>query len=619
MIRFILKVLMWRVTPASRRGQFPKRPPIDVTKTFVSVMVVFTVLSAIFTFREQKKIYTGNITITQFWELVDEGEVTGVDFSYSPTLEIHTHGETYSLLNPNYDGFRKEVMEKDIPVRFVRGTPVEAFVNTLSNTLVLVILLTMSAVVLRTVMQSKNLKAERAKNTTVTFDDVRGMSETKEEVRFAVEQLRYRSVLRDIGARPVRGILFEGPPGTGKTLLAKAIAGEAGVPLLSASGSDFIEMYVGVGAARIRKLWQQAEDSAPCVLFIDEIDAIGRIRGSNSTNMESNQTINALLQRMDGLGTRTDILVIGATNRIEDLDPALIRPGRFDRTIHVGPPRSLADRIDICELYLSRLNLSEEVTAEKVAKLAAGMSGADIEQCLNDAALLVARQVRDSVNSGEDTDSEVLISPVTLKHIDEAFTRHMLGGVATGHISEKDRRLAAIHEAGHTVVRLDSGVDVLKVSITPYTSGAGGLTQSDVDESVFLTQDDLRARIRFILGGLAAEKVFYGTHTTGVADDLKKASKLALQCVTCFGTDGLLNEEALRDNLGFRGISDGKLVKAEFLLQQEAKRARAVCEKHRDFLNSLVDRLLEETTILNLSPEVLKGPEGVSEYKGDIS
>lgn len=225
------------------------------------------------------------------------------------------------------------------------------------------------------------------------------------------------------------------------------------------------------------------------------------------------------------------------------------------------------------------------------------MSGATIEQCLNDAVLLAIRKAGAKASS-----KELLEMTVTLRHIDEAFTRHLLGGVATGHMNESDRLLAAIHEAGHAVIRLDSGIEVFKVSVTPYTSGAGGLTQSDIESTAYLTQDDLKARIRFILGGLAAEEVVTGVHTTGVANDLIKASELALQCVTCFGTDSLLNEASLRDSLGFRGISDATLVKAELLLQDEAKNARDVCVKHREFFNSLVKRLLAETTILNLLP-----------------
>lgn len=606
MIRYMLKVLLWSFTPKSKRGQIPKRPPFDFTKTFVTVLVILTVIASVMTYKEHIKVYTGNITLNAFWELVEAQEVIRVDFSPRPYVVVYTKDAEYSLILPDTAGFRTDIMSRGIDVRYVTGTPIQAFTNTLVGMMFIIIMLVLCATILRTVMFNSAIKAEKAKGVPVTFKDVRGMSETKEEVRFAVEQLRNRGTLKAMGARPVRGILLEGPPGTGKTLIAKAIAGEAGVPLIATSGSDFIEMFVGVGAARIRKLWQQAMDSAPCVLFIDEIDAVGRLRGSNMQNMESNQTINALLQRMDGLGTRSDILVIGATNRKEDLDPALLRPGRFDRVIYVGPPKSLEDRKDICEYYLSKINTAPDVTPEKVAKLAAGMTGADIEQCLNDAVLLVAREARDLVNSGElEASADALKKPVTLKHIDEAFTRHLLGGVATGHINERDRRIAAVHESGHTLMRLHAGVDVLKVSVTPYTSGAGGLTQSDVEETNFLTEEELRGHIRFVLGGLAAEEVVNGKHTTGVADDLKKASNLAMQCITSFGMSKLLNEEAVRDRIGFRGVTDEVLVKAEALLQEELAKAKKLCEEYRYFLDSLTERLLSETTVLGLTPEDL--------------
>jgi cell division protease FtsH len=511
------------------------------------------------------------------------------------------------MLHPAYPDFRRDIMSAGVDVRFVSGTVLSALATTLSSVLFIVVLLVLCVVVLRSAVQTHTLKAVRARDNGVTFDNVRGMSETKDEVRFAVEQLQHLSALKAVGARPVKGLLFEGPPGTGKTLIAKAIAGEAGVPLISASGSDFIEMFVGVGAARIRRLWQQAEESAPCVLFIDEIDAVGRQRGSNASLSENNQTINALLQRMDGLGTRGDVLVIGATNRREDIDPALLRPGRFDRIVHVGPPLTQADREDICDLYLSKLNLAEDVTVEKVARLVRGMTGADIAQCLNDAALLAAREARDRVrvathaqrgDAGE-------ICPVTIFHIDAAITRHLLGGVATVHASERDREIAAVHEAGHAIVRLSAGMNVLKVSITPYTTGAGGITQADTDEAQFLSDYELRGRLRFILGGLAAEDIVFGSHTTGVADDLKKASELALQYVNCFGMDSLLNEQAIHDKVGFRGVTEGKLSEAEGVLRAEVTNARNVCAECREKLDLLASRLLNETTVLNLTPKFL--------------
>lgn len=605
MIRYMLKVLLWSFTPKSKRGQIPKRPPFDFTKSLVTVLVILTIISSVLNYKEHMKVYTGNITLNAFWELVEAQEVIRVDFSPRPYVVIYTDEAQYAMILPDMAGFRAEIMSRGIDVRYVTGTPIDAFTNTLAQMLILTVMLVLCATILRTVMTNNTMKAEKAKGVPVTFDDVRGMSDTKEEVRFAVEQLRNRAMLGAMGARPVRGILLEGPPGTGKTLLAKAIAGEAGVPLLAVAGSDFIEMFVGVGAARIRKLWQQAMDSAPCVVFIDEIDAVGRLRGSNAQNIESNQTINALLQRMDGLGSRSDILVIGATNRKEDLDPALLRPGRFDRVIYVGPPTSLEDRKDICDYYLSKITVAPDVTPERVAKLTAGMTGAAIEQCLNDAVLLVAREIRDAVRAGEEATPETLKKPVTLKHIDEAVTRYLLGGVATGHINERDRRIAAVHEAGHTLMRLHAGVEVLKVSVTPYTSGAGGLTHSDVEETNFLNEDELRGRIRYVLGGLASEEVLNGKHTTGVSDDLKKASNLAMQCITSFGMTKLLNEEAIRDRLGFRGVTDEVLVKSEELLQQELVEAKKICEKYKDFLVSLTERLLSETTVLGLTPDDL--------------
>ena len=608
MLKYILKLFIWRLTPVKKRGAIPLRPPFDFIKSFTMAIVFFAILAAVMTYTNHIKVYTGELNFNDFWKYVEEDKVTRVELGSSQLFMVHfTDGTKQSMLSPNYPDFRREMMEAGLEVRFVSGTMTEALLITLTSTMFTVVLLVICCVLLRTVMQTSSMKAEKAKERTVTFDDVRGMSETKEELRFAVEQLRHLGALSDIGARPVKGILLEGPPGVGKTLLAKAIAGEAGVPLISASGSDFIEMFVGVGAARVRKLWQQAIDSSPCVLFIDEIDAVGRQRGANMQNMESNQTINALLQRMDGLGKRADILVIGATNRKEDLDQALLRPGRFDRVIYVGPPRSQADREDICDLYLSKIKIAKDVTVAKVAKLTAGMTGADIAQCLNDAVLLVAREARNLAEQGDSKASDAALNqPVTLAHIDQAVTRHLLGGVATGHISEAGRKLAAYHEAGHAVVRLSQGIDILKVSVTPYTTGAGGLTQTDTDDEPFLSKDMLLDRIRFILGGMAAEQMIFGQHSTGVSSDVNKASVAALEYVNTFGMSGILNEGALRDLVGFRGITDEKLKQAESVLQSELAKTSEICEKYKHKVIELAERLLAETTILNLTPDFLQ-------------
>ena len=612
MIKYIFKMLAWKMTAKNKRGEPPNRPAIDSIRVFTKAIVLFVVVTAALTFHENIKTFEGDTSLAEFWARVEAGEVRTVEFNTGDSQLIRAElrgGGEITILNPAYPDFRKEVMDAGIHVRVVTGTASSALMATLSTAMMLIVLMVVCVVLLRMVTQNKELKAQRGKGEGITFNDVRGMSETKEEVMFAVEQFKNKAALKATGARLAKGILLEGPPGTGKTLLAKAIAGEAGVPLISASGSDFIEMFVGVGAARIRRLWQQAEDSAPCVLFIDEIDAVGRARGANTHNMENNQTINALLQRMDGLGQRSDIMVIGATNRKEDLDPALMRPGRFDRVIYVGAPRTHKDRADICDLYLSKLSLAEGVTADKVAKLTTGMTGADIAQCLNDAALLAVREAdlnTEKKDKGKNDGNDMAV-PVTLGHIDTAITRHLLGGVATGHALESDRKLAAVHEAGHAIVRLATGVGVLKVSITPYTSGAGGLTQSDMEETMFLSQQSLLDQICFILGGLAAERVINGSHSTGVADDLKKASELALRYVTCFGAGGsLLNEEALKDMVGFRGLSDERLKAAEDVLQSEAKRAEQLCWQHRGKLDLLTQRLLDETTVIGLEKEFLQ-------------
>jgi cell division protease FtsH len=602
MFKFILKVILWRLTPSKKRGQAPTRPAFDLIRTFVYFSVVVVVVASVLTFHDNIRIVDGEITLAMLRELVEAERVERVVFGLENGQLLRVElfdGGVHTIMNPNYPDFRRELMESGVDIRFTSGNLIQAITTTITAMLFTLILLVICAVLLRTVVHTNQVKAVRARDVGITFSDIRGMSETKEEMRFAVEQLQNVGLLRSVGIKPVKGILLEGPPGTGKTLLAKAIAGEAGVPLISASGADFIEMFVGVGAARIRRLWMQAIDSAPCVLFIDEIDAVGRTRGANSPNMESNQTINALLQKMDGLGSRTDILVIGATNRKEDLDAALTRPGRFDRTIHVGAPRTPADTADICELYLSKIQTDICVTPERVAKMMVGMTGAEIAQCINDAALLVMREIRDA-------GGDAVARDVTLLDLDKAVTRHLLGGVATEHATERDIKTAAVHEAGHAIMCLVTGVDVLKVSITPFTSGAGGVTQSAQPENKLLTAAEVEDKILFLLGGYAAEKQILGQRSVGASDDLQKVSELALQLVLCFGAGGqLLSEIALQKVLGYRGVSDEALARAERILQEINTKAEAYCEQYESKLNELAERLLNETTVLDLTPAFL--------------
>ena len=358
----------------------------------------------------------------------------------------------------------------------------------------------------------------------VTFQDVAGADEEKEELREIVEFLREPQKYLDLGAHIPKGVLLVGPPGTGKTLLAKAVAGEAGVQFLSISGSDFVEMYVGVGASRVRDLFQQAKKSAPAIIFIDEIDAVGRQRGSGlgGGHDEREQTLNQLLVEMDGFGSNEGVVVLAATNRVDILDPALLRPGRFDRQVYVGLP-DIKGREEILQVHAKNKPLAEDVDLRQIARGTAGFTGADLENLLNEAALLAGRS------------SE---SFITMKDLQESIIKVIAGPEKKSRvIPEKERRLTAYHEAGHAVVMhaLPDLDPVHQITIVP-RGEAGGMTiyLPDEDRS-YLSRSYMLDRIAGLLGGRAAEQLVLGDVSTGAASDIQKASSIARSMVTKFG------------------------------------------------------------------------------------
>ena len=423
------------------------------------------------------------------------------------------------------------------------------------------------------------------------------MSETKEEVEFAVSQLVHAKELEKFGARPCKGIILEGPPGTGKTLLAKAIAGEAGVPFISTSGADFIEMFVGLGAARVRALWDLALANAPCVVFIDEIDAVGRRRqsGGDAASVESNQTLNALLQRMDGLGVGSGVFVVAATNRIEDLDPALLRPGRFDKHLYIGPPKSKKDRDEVIKVHMKNKKFSEDFDFDKASKLMFGLTGAQIEQVLNEAALISLKN-----------DKKL----ITTEDIDSAVMKLLASGVAIKHTSESDRDISAVHEAGHAVANLALGRAVSKVSIMPYSSGIGGITVQDTDDienKRMKTKSELLNDIKVMLAGQEAERLIFGDTSIGCSNDIEKATMLAFNIVNSFAMteDSIVNISAL-SKIGVGIFDNNETVKKinEILLTCRHE-VTEILSVNKNAIQKLRDELLQDETVINVDKEVL--------------
>ncbi len=361
-------------------------------------------------------------------------------------------------------------------------------------------------------------------DTKVTFKDVAGITEAVEELKEVVEFLRSPGKYQALGGRIPRGVLLVGPPGTGKTLLAKAVAGEAGVPFVSLSGSDFVEMFVGVGAARVRDMFQQAAERSPCIIFIDELDALGKARsaGIAGGHEEREQTLNALLVEMDGFGSDQNVIVMGATNRPETLDPALLRPGRFDRHVMVDRP-DVTGRKAILEVHSKKIKMDAAVDLSRLAKLTGGFVGADLANLVNEAALLAARKDKKSV---------------TMKDFEEGIERVIAGlEKQTRIIPEEEKRRTAIHECGHALVAssLPQCDPVHKISIIPRGMAAGYVISHPEDDRGNRTRSELIATISMSLGGIAAEQLFYNETSTGVQNDLQRATDMARRMVTEFG------------------------------------------------------------------------------------
>ena len=436
---------------------------------------------------------------------------------------------------------------------------------------------------------------------TVTLKDVAGLQEEKEELEEIVEFLKDPAKFTKVGARIPKGVLLEGAPGTGKTLLAKAIAGEAGVPFFSISGSDFVEMFVGVGASRVRDLFEEAKHHAPCIVFIDEIDAVARRRGTGmgGGNDEREQTLNQLLVEMDGFGVNEGIIVLAATNRVDILDPAILRPGRFDRKITVNRP-DVAGREEILRVHAKNKPLAEDVDLKKVAQTTAGFTGADLENLLNEASIVAAKENR---------------TYVIQKDIEKAFIKVGLGVEKKSRvISDKEKRITAFHEAGHAILfHVLPDVDpVHMISIIPTGLGAAGYTMPlpEKDE-MFLTKSHMLQDIMVSLGGRIAEEIVFNDITTGASNDIQKATKTARNMVTRYGMSeklGVINYENDDDEV-FIGkdlahakshseLISGKIdTEVKDIVDDCYRKAKEIILEHMDVLNKCAELLLEKEKI----------------------
>ena len=442
-----------------------------------------------------------------------------------------------------------------------------------------------------------NAKMYVEKSTGVTFKDVAGQDEAKESLQEVVDFLHNPGKYTGIGAKLPKGALLVGPPGTGKTLLAKAVAGEAGVPFFSLSGSAFVEMYVGVGASRVRDLFKQAQQMAPCIIFIDEIDAIGKSRDSQlGGNDEREQTLNQLLAEMDGFDTNKGLLLLAATNRPEILDPALLRPGRFDRRIIVDKP-DLKGRVDVLKVHSKDVKMDETVNLEEIALATSGAVGSDLANMINEAAINAVKHGRSVVSQAD---------------LFEAVEVVLVGKEKKDRImSQKERRIVSYHEVGHALVSAlqKDAEPVQKITIVPRTMGALGYVMHTPEEEKFLnTKAELDAMLVGMLGGRAAEEIVFDTVTTGASNDIEQATRLARSMVTQYGMSekfGLIGLESIQNRyLDGRAVMNcGEATAAEIdqevmkILKESYAEARRLLSEHRETMDQIAEFLIEKETI----------------------
>ncbi|MBF2035632.1 MAG: ATP-dependent zinc metalloprotease FtsH [Leptolyngbyaceae cyanobacterium T60_A2020_046] len=559
----------------------------------------------------------------EFLQRVDAGEVERVDIDPNRGVaDVVLKGdaedaEPREVILFSGDGRNPELIQRlrsqnvDVEVRPEGEGNAIAWIAT--NTLLVMVLVFGLLMILRRSASgaggAMNFGRSRARfqmeaKTGVQFDDVAGIEEAKEELQEVVSFLKNPEKFTAVGARIPRGVLLVGPPGTGKTLLAKAIAGEAGVPFFSISGSEFVEMFVGVGASRVRDLFKKAKENAPCIVFIDEIDAVGRQRGTGigGGNDEREQTLNQLLTEMDGFEGNSGIIVIAATNRVDVLDSALLRPGRFDRQVTVDLP-TYRGRLDILKVHARNKKMDEAVSLEAIARRTPGFSGAELANLLNEAAILTARRRKDSI---------------TMEDVEDAIDRITIGLSLTPLLDSNRKRMTAYHEVGHALLTtlLENSDELNKVTIIPRSGGVEGFTQSlpneDVIDSGLYTRNWLFDRITVALGGLAAEAEIFGDLevTTGAGSDIKQVTNLARQMVTLYGMSDL-GPVALESMGGEVFLGRNLMPRSEYSEAMASKidqqvraianhaytRARQILRENRPLIDHLVDRLLEVETM----------------------
>ena len=591
-----------------------------------TVVVFIAVIFFVLWMTSRVQMRGQEITFTQFEQEIKDDNVTEVVINQNKavptgvvTLTLRDSRETGRVNVSDVNETQKLLDKNDVEYR-ISAIPQD---SVLSTTVLPVVLMLVGFMFITMMMnrqsgganaKAMNFGKSRARMSSendkkVTFADVAGLQEEKEELAEIVDFLKSPKKYVQVGARIPKGVLLEGPPGTGKTLLAKAVAGEAGVPFFTISGSDFVEMFVGVGASRVRDLFQDAKKNAPCIVFIDEIDAVARRRGSGlgGGHDEREQTLNQLLVEMDGFGVNEGIIVMAATNRKDILDPAILRPGRFDRDVIVGRP-DVGGREEILKVHARNKPLGDDVDLKQIAQTTAGFSGADLENLLNEAAILAAKENRAFIQQSD------------IRH---AFVKVGIGPEKKSRIvSEKERRITAYHEAGHAIlfhVLPDVG-PVYSVSIIP-TGGAGGYTMPLPEkDDMFNTKGHMLQEITVSLGGRVAEEEIFDDITTGASQDIKQATAIAKSMITKFGMSeklGLINYDNDSNEVfigrDFGHTSRGYGEKIAGTIDEEVKRiidecyaqARSIIQEYHPVLEKCAELLLEKEKITRSEFEAL--------------
>ncbi|MDZ7958133.1 MAG: ATP-dependent zinc metalloprotease FtsH [Aulosira sp. DedQUE10] len=562
-----------------------------------------------------QKAERNSLTYGELIKKTEKGEVAKVELDETEQIaKVYLVGQKsdspiqVKLLEQNPELINK-LKEKNVDFAEVSSANSRAAVGLLINLMWILPLVALMLLFLRrstnASSQAMNFGKSRARfqmeaKTGIKFEDVAGVEEAKEELQEVVTFLKQPERFTAVGARIPKGVLLIGPPGTGKTLLAKAIAGEAGVPFFSISGSEFVEMFVGVGASRVRDLFKKAKENAPCLIFIDEIDAVGRQRGAGigGGNDEREQTLNQLLTEMDGFEGNTGIIIIAATNRPDVLDAALLRPGRFDRQVMVDAP-DLKGRLDILKVHARNKKIDPSVSLDAIARRTPGFTGADLANLLNEAAILTARRRKEAV---------------TILEIDAAIDRVVAGMEGTALVDSKSKRLIAYHEVGHALIGtlIKDHDPVQKVTLIPRGQALGLTWFTPNEEQGLISRSQIIGKITSILGGRAAEEIVFGKPevTTGAGDDLQKVTNLARQMVTRFGMSSL-GPLSLENQSGEVFLGRDWMNKSEYseeiaakidaqvreIISQSYQTAKAILSDNRVALERLVDLLSDQETI----------------------